>query len=253
MVSAIDESLGRLVTALKLSPHHANTLIVFSSDNGAGQYSGNKPLRGKKGDVLEGGVRVPAFVSGKPLRPHLNRNLGAVRTSLVHIVDWFPTLLSLAGHQLTTETDGLDIWRTLTGDEEVRTSFVYNIDIDDQSDTFQLAVRRKEYKLVWGQVKEFKPHKKGEPQVLLFNLSEDPEEKHNLANIEPTNLALMKQFAISLTKDMKMAFHPNGLNLGYPRYHQGVIEPGWCHTGWWNILWKDRKHLQLLEDLEQLV
>ena len=70
---------------------------------------------------------------------------------MVHIVDWFPTLLSLAGHQLTTETDGLDIWRTLTGDEEVRTSFVYNIDIDDQSDTFQLAVRRKEYKLVWGQ------------------------------------------------------------------------------------------------------
>ena len=75
---------------------------------------------------------------------------------MVHIVDWFPTLLSLAGHQLSEETDGLDIWRTLTGDEELRTSFVYNIDIDDASDTFQLAVRRKEYKLIWGQVKELK-------------------------------------------------------------------------------------------------
>ena len=159
--------------------------------------------------------------------------------------------LSLAGHQLASETDGIDIWRTLTWDEELRTSFVYNIDIDDQSDTFQLAVRRREYKLVWGQVTEFKNRPKGEPQVLLFNLSRDPEEKHNLADSDHTTLTLMKQFAISLTKDMKMAFHPNGLSLGYPRYHKGFLEPGWCHTGWWDILWKDRKHLKLLEDLEE--
>ena len=112
MVSAIDESVGRLVKALKLSPHHDNTLVIFTSDNGSGQYSGNYPLRGKKGEVLEGGVRVPAFVSGKPLRQHLDRNLGPVRTSMVHIVDWFPTLLSLAGQARWTTTGPTFLWQS---------------------------------------------------------------------------------------------------------------------------------------------
>lgn len=168
---------------------------------------------------------------------------------MVHIVDMFPTLLSLAGHSLATESDGVDIWRTLTQGTEERSAFVYNIDLDDQSETYQLAVRRKDYKLIWGQTKEFKPHKKKSPELLLFNLSEDPEENHNLAESDKYQLELMKQYAISLTKDMKMAFHPNGLNLGYPRYHQGLLEPGWCTTGWWDILWESKQHVEFLEAL----
>ena len=49
---------------------------------------------------------------------------------------------------------------------------VYNIDIDDQSETFQLAVRQGAWKLIWGQTKEFKPNKKEEPELLLFNLEQ---------------------------------------------------------------------------------
>ena len=176
-------------------------------------------------------------------------NVVLFRTSMVHIVDMFPTLLSLAGHNLTSQTDGVDIWSTLTQGRAERSAFVYNIDLDDQSETYQLAVRRKNYKLIWGQTKEFKPHKRKSPEVLLFNLLDDPEENNNLAEYDKFQLELMKQYAISLTKDMKMAFHPNGLNLGYPRYHHGVLEPGWCTTGWWNILWENKKHIEFLEDL----
>ena len=67
MVTAIDESVGRIMAALRDTGHYGNTLVVFSSDNGSGMQEGNAPLRGKKGEIFEGGVRVPAFVTGPPL------------------------------------------------------------------------------------------------------------------------------------------------------------------------------------------
>ena len=68
MVTALDESIGEVIDALKQTGQYENTLIVFCSDNGAGSKEGNAPLRGKKGEVFEGGVRVPAMIHGKPLK-----------------------------------------------------------------------------------------------------------------------------------------------------------------------------------------
>ena len=38
-------------------------------------------------------------------------------------------------------------------------------------------------------------------------------------------------------QDVRIAYYPNRFSLGYPRYHAGLLEPGWCETGWWTILW----------------
>ena len=73
MVTAIDESVGRIMEALRASDQHQNTLVVFSSDNGSGMKEGNNPLRGKKGEIFEGGVRVPAFVTGPPLMKSMKK------------------------------------------------------------------------------------------------------------------------------------------------------------------------------------
>ena len=68
MVTALDESIGEIISALKQAGNYEDTLIVFCSDNGAGSKEGNAPLRGKKGEIFEGGVRVPAMIHGAPLK-----------------------------------------------------------------------------------------------------------------------------------------------------------------------------------------
>ena len=98
MVSALDESVGRIVSALeeKGEAFWNNTLIIFASDNGGWTKPGasgiNYPLRGGKFTLFEGGIRVPAFVFSplidKPAR---------IEESLVHVSDWYPTLVRLAG------------------------------------------------------------------------------------------------------------------------------------------------------------
>ena len=90
-------------------------LVVFTCDDGAGYRSANLPLRGRKGTVWEGGVRVPAFLSGPPLAQHSSLPPGHTSTALTHITDWFPTILRLAGHNISgIETDGVDLWPAVT-------------------------------------------------------------------------------------------------------------------------------------------
>ena len=79
MVTSLDESVGKIVDVLKSKGLYDNTVIVFSSDNGAGLHAGNAPLRGKKGEIFEGGVRVPAFIHGKVLRKYTKIQPGHVR------------------------------------------------------------------------------------------------------------------------------------------------------------------------------
>ena len=115
MVTALDDGVGRLLKTLEENNQLENTLIFFMSDNGgtAGP-SNNKPFRGLKGTLLEGGLHVPYLVYWKgKLQP------GSFDKSVVSY-DVFATALELAQVEIPTDRimDGRNLFPYLTGEKE---------------------------------------------------------------------------------------------------------------------------------------
>lgn len=110
MLSALDEAVGQVVAAVEKRGLRSETLFIFSADNGGfnpGRVTDNGPLRAGKGTLYEGGVRGAAFAAWDDHIPAGSR----VKVPL-HTVDWYPTLVKLAGASLDQKLplDGRDVW-----------------------------------------------------------------------------------------------------------------------------------------------
>ncbi len=133
-VTHMDDGIGKIIEALERTGQRDNTLIIFISDNG-GQFSwhneteyhgayadkphsvlgNNFPLRGWKGDLYEGGIRVPALINWPgQLEP-------GVIDFPIHVSDWLPTLSALTGIEqpLRPDLDGQNIWPMITGERQM--------------------------------------------------------------------------------------------------------------------------------------
>ncbi len=184
MVTCMDDAIGNIVSALEKAGQMENTIIIFCSDNGGPITLGanNGSLRGSKGTLYEGGVRVVAFV-------HWRGRLkgGTTNESVMHIVDWFPTLTNLAGAKLHLKhkLDGLDIWPTITLNKPSP-----HEEILLNAETNRGALLQWPWKIL-AQKKRRKAKKK---TIELYDLSRDPGEQNNLAEKNPAKTkALLKR------------------------------------------------------------
>ncbi len=173
MVRALDRSVGRIMATLEEQGLADNTIVMFSSDNGGAGYIGlsdvNKPYRGWKFTLFEGGIRAPMFISW-PSRIEAGTT---VKTPVAHI-DVMPTLAAAAGAGLPedVEIDGVNILplATAEGDDG------WSRDTLFWQSAYYRAVRHGDWKL---QVST-NPDKSW-----LYDLAEDPTEQNNLAEARP--------------------------------------------------------------------
>ena len=190
-VMHLDHSVGRIIQALEDTGVRDNTLLVFTSDNGGstaenndlkypddncpnGRLVGNNaPLRGQKGDVYEGGTRVPTLVSWpghvKPGRA----------SSPVQITDWMPTFCSLAGYTSSQNLkwDGADITDLLTKQAPLPPRPIYTPGPRWRAS----SLRYGKWKLV--------VHGSGDSRgTELFHISSDVSESINAADAQPEML-----------------------------------------------------------------
>jgi arylsulfatase A-like enzyme len=201
MVAAMDEAIGQVVAALEEQHMLDNTLILFSSDNGGpapGIVTDNGPLRGGKGSIFEGGVRLCAFACWPGHIP-----AGKVVDQPVHMIDWYPTLVNLAGGSLkqSRSLDGKDIWPVLVdGAKSPHDAILLS-----GTSPGEAAVRAGDWKLLYGKKAGKGSKQKGanssHEECELFNLASDIGEKKNLAASNPDKLAEMKAILRRLLKD----------------------------------------------------
>ena len=97
VLASVDEAIDKVILKLKETGIYNNSVILVTTDNGGGPWYSNSPLKGTKETMYEGGIRGASFL----LSPLLARS--GESDQLIHLVDWLPTFLNLAGKQTTVK------------------------------------------------------------------------------------------------------------------------------------------------------
>jgi arylsulfatase B len=176
MLAQLDDGVGRVLARLRKLGLEENTLIVFLSDNGGPTReltSSNAPFRGEKGQLLEGGVRVPFLAQWPGRLP-----AGRVEARLVSSLDFFPTALAAAGARVEAKLDGVDLLPPLTapGDAPFRRAHYWRVGA-------QAAFIQDGWKIHRG---------RGDKSWQLYDLANDPGEARDLAAQHPDRLAALE-------------------------------------------------------------
>jgi arylsulfatase B len=196
LLGQLDDSVGRVLARVRAEGLEERTLIVFISDNGGPTReltSSNRPLRGEKGQLFEGGIRIPLILQWKGRVP-----AGREESRMVSSLELFPTVATSAGAKTPKSLDGVDMLpRLVSGDTApIRAQHYWRV-------TPQAALRSGDWKIV---------RARG-PQAgwQLFNLADDIGEERDLAAAQPAKLAELEKAWRALDAEMiEAAWQPGG-------------------------------------------
>ncbi|MBW2273729.1 MAG: sulfatase-like hydrolase/transferase [Deltaproteobacteria bacterium] len=192
-VEAMDQAIGRILTALDREKIVDETIVLFFSDNGATRVYGrgggdNSPLRGGKAETYEGGIRVVSLIRW----PGMIQS-GAKLDQVMTVMDVFPTLASAAGIETRGERklDGVDMWPAIKRGQRVeRDGYVFFGCEIPRYGSFNFTAFDDEWKLVqWVEQDPVSTTVTHE----LFKISEDPGEYTNLAQAHPERVQAMAE------------------------------------------------------------
>ncbi|XP_025194249.1 arylsulfatase B-like isoform X2 [Melanaphis sacchari] len=199
MLTSLDDSVRKIIESLDENEMLKDSIVVFMSDNGAPtddplwgheNFGSNWPLKGKKGSVLEGGVRGVATIWSPWLKEKNN-----VSENLFHITDWLPTLYTAAGGNFENlgNIDGVDQWKSLTDtSEQIRSKVLINID-----------ETRGEEAIIFNQWKVVKSNRTSD-LVINFKYSGDPGNigpEYNMSGVIASTVGLRLSKINCLTGD----------------------------------------------------
>lgn len=172
MMRSMDANIGRVLAALDAAGMADNTMVVFMSDNGGERYSNTWPLTGYKGELLEGGIRVPMIV-----RWPGRIAAGGVSDQVVISMDTVPTFLAAARAAPPLATDGVNLLPQWTGQAPAITrTLFWRMKASDQA-----AVREGNWKYLRLGGKEH-----------LFDVARDPRERAEQKDVHPEIMAALK-------------------------------------------------------------
>jgi arylsulfatase A-like enzyme len=162
MIQEMDLQVGRVLEALNANGLAQNTIVIFTSDNGGERFADTWPFTGRKTELLEGGLRIPAMVSWPARIPQ-----GRTTDQVAITMDWLPTLLASAGVSPDPAflPDGINLLPMLTQNAapvERKLFWRYKANA-------QRAARDGDYKYL-----------KILDNTFLFNVVDDPMERANL-------------------------------------------------------------------------
>jgi arylsulfatase A-like enzyme len=194
MITRMDRYIGRILDQLEELGLEENTIVVFTSDNGTTHlkqevdydfFQSVTPLRGLKGSLYEGGIRVPLIVRwpGKV-------KAGSSNDYVTGLEDWLPTLLDMIGmiDKVPADVDGISIANTLSSHRQAPRSFLYR---EFSGYGGQQAVWMGKWKGIRTNMS-----RKNNPNPLkieLFDLSEDISESKDVAADNPKVVAQIRR------------------------------------------------------------